>query len=114
MHLQQSSSKTIALKCTVLDARHLDMSSLQRSFAKAKLAGLPFEPPIPQDTFEEELEEDDTVEEHDGLTPLPDQKSADDDSSSASSASSASSTGTIRPSPSKHLFARPKGFVKTP
>ncbi|MCJ1422449.1 Protein phosphatase methylesterase 1 [Sticta canariensis] len=78
------------------------MSHLQRSFAKAKLAGLPFEPPLPPNMF---LEED---EAEDQLKSLP-ESTADDDSSSASSASSASSTGTIKPSPSKHLFARPKG-----
>lgn len=82
------------------------MSDLQRSFAKAKLAGLPFEPPLPLHAF---LEED---EAEDQLNSLP-ESTADDDSSSASSASSASSTGTIKPSPSKHLFARPKGFVKS-
>ena len=84
------------------------MSNLQRSFAKAKLAGLPFEPPLPPTHVEDDEEED----EMDDLKPLPD-PTQDDDSSSASSASSASSTGTIRPSPSKHLFARPKGFVKS-
>lgn len=84
------------------------MSDLQRSFAKAKLAGLPFEPPLPAN----QLHEDDEEDEPDDLKPLPD-SSQDDDSSSASSASSASSTGTIRPSPSKHLFARPKGFVQS-
>ncbi|KAK3178701.1 hypothetical protein OEA41_000838 [Lepraria neglecta] len=80
------------------------MSDLQRSFARAKLAGLPFEPPPPPNHLVEN-EEDDEI---DDLKPLP--EAPDDDSSSASSASSASSTGTIRPSPSKHLFARPKGF----
>ncbi|CAF9903368.1 MAG: Protein phosphatase methylesterase 1 [Heterodermia speciosa] len=83
------------------------MSNLQRSFAKAKLAGLPLDPPLPHSTFEEQevtLEDPD-----DDLKPLPDQKFTDDDSSSASSASSASSTGTIRPSPTNRLFARPKG-----
>ena len=84
------------------------MSDLQRSFAKAKLAGLPFEPPLPPMHVEDDEGEDDV----DDLKPLPD-PAQDDDSSSASSASSASSTGTIRPSPSKHLFARPKGFVKS-
>lgn len=84
----------------------LAMSDLQRSFAKAKIAGLPSDPPIPPKQAHEEEEED----ELDDLKPLPD-PAQDDDSSSASSASSASSTGTIRPSPSKHLFARPKGFV---
>ena len=83
------------------------MSDLQRSFARAKLAGLPFEPPPPPNHLVEN-EEDDEI---DDLKPLP--EAPDDDSSSASSASSASSTGTIRPSPSKHLFARPKGFVKS-
>ncbi|KAK0516067.1 hypothetical protein JMJ35_002101 [Cladonia borealis] len=81
------------------------MSDLQRSFAKAKLAGLPFEPPLPP----MHVEDDEGEDEVDDLKPLPD-STQDDDSSSASSASSASSTGTIRPSPSKHLFARPKGF----
>ena len=98
------------------------MSELQRSFAKAKLAGLPFEPPLPHyashgiddgevDAEEEEGEKQEQEEELDDLKPLPDRRSTDDDSSSASSASSASSTGTIKPSPSKHLFARPKGLV---
>ena len=82
------------------------MSDLQRLFAKAKLAGLPFEPPLPP-SFSEELEEE---EDEDELQELP-EPSPDEDSSSASSASSA---GTIRPSPSKHLFARPKGFVCFP
>lgn len=53
------------------------MSDLQKSFAKAKLAKLPAEPPIPA---MDPLEEDD---------------------------SSGSSTGTVTPSPSKRLFARP-------
>ena len=87
------------------------MSELQRSFATAKLAGLPFEPPIPPRLLDEHEEEEEGEGEIDDLTPLP-ESAQDDDSSSASSASSASSTGTIRPSPSKRLFARPtKGFV---
>ncbi|KAL8966019.1 MAG: hypothetical protein Q9197_006217 [Variospora fuerteventurae] len=83
------------------------MSDLQRSFAKVKLAGLPAEPPLPPTvTIEEnQLAEEDTDE----LQALPEPEQ-DEDSSSASSASSASSTGTIRPN-SKHLFARPTGFV---
>ncbi|KAL9629382.1 MAG: hypothetical protein Q9164_006905 [Protoblastenia rupestris] len=72
------------------------MSELQRSFAKAKLAGLPFEPPSPINTTLEDDEDD--YEQADNVGPLPEQ-AQDDDSSSASSASSASSTGTIRPSP---------------
>jgi len=96
------------------------MSDLQRSFAIAKLAGLPLDPPLPQlssrtlDAELEDGEEEEEAEENDDLQPLPDRRSYDDDSSSASSASSASSTGTIRPSPSKHLFARPKGLVVSP
>ncbi|KAL8963034.1 MAG: hypothetical protein Q9193_000651 [Seirophora villosa] len=82
------------------------MSDLQRSFAKAKLAGLPTEPPLPPNALIErnEFDEEDTDE----LQALPDSEQ-DEDSSSASSASSASSTGTIRPN-SKHLFARPTGL----
>jgi protein phosphatase methylesterase 1 len=72
------------------------MSDLQRSFAKAKLAGLPSMLP---DSFDEEEEETD------GFTELP-VDHPDDDSSSASSASS---TGTIRPTVNKNLFARPTG-----
>ncbi|KAL9061839.1 MAG: hypothetical protein Q9206_000246 [Seirophora lacunosa] len=70
------------------------MSDLQRSFAKAKLASLPTEPPPPPNAFIErnEFDEEDTDE----LQALPDSEQ-DEDSSSASSASSASSTGTIRP-----------------
>lgn len=81
------------------------MSSLQRSFAKAKLAGLPFE------TASSFLEDDEYLDEErvDEFKSLP-ESIIDDDSSSASSASS---TGTIIPSPSKHLFARPKGFVES-
>lgn len=89
------------------------MSELQRSFAKAKLAGLPLEPALPSDAL---LEEDGYEGEGEGegegedhLQPLPGPEQ-DEDSSSASSASSAASTGTIRPN-SKHLFARPTGFV---
>lgn len=76
------------------------MSDLQRSFAKAKLAGLPFEPPLPPAQDDERIEDD----EFDEWKPSTD-LAQDDDSSSASSASS---TGTIIPSPSKNLFARPK------
>ncbi|KAF6240352.1 hypothetical protein HO173_001963 [Letharia columbiana] len=79
------------------------MSDLQRSFAKAKLAALPFEPPFLLSP--EEDEEKDQDDEYGDLRPSPD-AAQDDDSSS--SASSASSTGTIIPSPSKNLFARPK------
>lgn len=81
------------------------MSDLHRAFAKAKLATLPPEAPIMagmgEGGEEEEEEESDTFKE------LP-RDIQDDDSSSASSASS---TGTIRPSPTKHLFAKPKGSV---
>lgn len=98
------------------------MSELQRSFAKAKLAALPLDPPLPRlpsNILDADLEHgeeggEEVEEEDDDLKPLPHRRSADDDSSSASSASSASSTGTIRPSPTKHLFARPKGLVFSP
>ncbi|KAL9109629.1 MAG: hypothetical protein Q9187_008142, partial [Circinaria calcarea] len=84
------------------------MSDLQRAFAKAKLAGLPFEPPMPPDLVQggEEEEEAEVEERDDYFRPLPNPMQEDD----SSSASSASSAGTIRPSPSKHLFARPKGI----
>lgn len=78
------------------------MSDLQRAFAKAKLAGLP---PVLPEPFVDIVEED---EEQDTFPELPTERS-DDDSSSASSASSASSTGTIRPTSSSRLFARPMG-----
>jgi len=81
------------------------MSDLHRAFAKAKLAALPAESPIIPGMDDEEDNEED--EETDTFKDLP-RDSHDDDSSSASSASS---TGTIRPSPTKHLFAKPKGSV---
>ncbi len=69
------------------------MSDLQKAWAKNRLGAMPFE------TFDE-LEE----EEIGSLPELPEH--FDDDSSSASSASS---TGTVIPSPSQNLFARPQG-----
>ncbi|RFU73887.1 phosphatase methylesterase 1 [Trichoderma arundinaceum] len=74
------------------------MSDLQRAWARSKL-GLAPEP------FEEldEAEEDQVPELPEGV---------DDDSSSASSASSVSSTGTIIPTPSQRLFARPQGVAR--
>ncbi|OTB03109.1 hypothetical protein M426DRAFT_322138 [Hypoxylon sp. CI-4A] len=72
------------------------MSDLQKAWAKNRLSALPAE------IFDErEEEEADRVPE---LPELPEH--TDDDSSSASSASS---TGTIIPSPSQNLFARPQG-----
>lgn len=66
------------------------MSELQRSFAKSKLAKLPPEAPI-----------------FDSMNSL--DESRDEDGSSASSPSS---TGTLVPSPTRHLFARKsEGFV---
>ncbi|KAI4263454.1 MAG: hypothetical protein L6R42_001397 [Xanthoria sp. 1 TBL-2021] len=81
------------------------MSELQRSFAKAKLAGLPSEAPLPLEIFPEEDEYPEGRA--DGFHSLS-ESAQDEDSSSASSASSASSTGTIKPN-RKHLFARPTG-----
>ncbi|KAI0543133.1 protein phosphatase methylesterase 1 [Xylaria digitata] len=75
------------------------MSDLQKAWAKNRLGAMPVE------TFDEREEEEmGTVSE------LPEH--LDDDSSSASSASSASSTGTIIPSPSQNLFARPQGVPR--
>ena len=86
------------------------MSQLQRSVVKARVSGV--SPDLdPTHLHRNDLRESVADEESDMLEELPLQGSADEDSSSASSASSASSTGTIRPSPSKHLFARPRGFV---
>jgi len=71
------------------------MSDLQKAWAKNRLSAIPVE------TFDE-LQEEET-----GTVPeLPEH--FDDDSSSASSASS---TGTIIPSPSQNLFARPQGYL---
>ena len=75
-----------------------NMSELQRTFQKVKLARLPPEAPLIFD----ENEEDGANET--SSTYL------DEDSSSPSSASS---TGTIVPSPRKNLFARPTGYVET-
>jgi protein phosphatase methylesterase 1 len=69
------------------------MSDLQRKLGKAKLKST---------LGDNELKESD--EDGDQLSELRD--IVDDDSSSASSASS---TGTIIPSPSQKLFARPEG-----
>ncbi|KAL8631523.1 hypothetical protein Q9189_002741 [Teloschistes chrysophthalmus] len=77
------------------------MSDLQRSFAKAKLAGLPLEPPLPANALREEREREDEALRD--VVPLPD-SAQDEDSSSASSASS---TGTVKPNRlSFALFAR--------
>ncbi|KAI9745222.1 MAG: Protein phosphatase methylesterase 1 [Claussenomyces sp. TS43310] len=70
------------------------MSDLQKSFAKAKLATLP---PVLPDTFDEQEEVEMQAE-------LPEPQSDD-----SSSASSASSTGTVKPTVAKNLFARPVG-----
>ncbi|CAD6586450.1 MAG: Protein with carboxyl methyl esterase activity [Alectoria sarmentosa] len=61
------------------------MSDLQRSFAKAKLAALPFQPPL---HAEEDEEGDEGEGECGHLRPSPDTFQDDDSSSSASSASS--------------------------
>ena len=71
------------------------MSDLQKAWAKAKLSAL--------EPFDEASEMGEAEEEADGLGELP--EPIDDDSSSASSASS---TGTVIPSPSQRLFARPQ------
>lgn len=70
------------------------MSDLQRMWAKARMSAM----------ANESFNELDEVEENGTLPELP--EFTDDDSSSASSASS---TGTVVPSPSRNLFARPQG-----
>lgn len=74
------------------------MSDLQRKWAKARLQS------AMADNDLQEAEED--GQSGDNVPDLP--EIVDDDSSSASSASS---TGTIIPSPSQKLFARPQGQV---
>ncbi len=76
------------------------MSDLQRKWAKAKISAM-----ASADSGFNELDEDG---ETGALPELP--EFVDDDSSSASSASS---TGTIVPSPSRNLFARPHGYAIT-
>lgn len=71
----------------------MKMSDLQKAWAKNRLSALP-----PESFDERDEEEADRVPE------LPEHP--DDDSSSASSVSS---TGTVIPSPSQQLFARPQG-----
>ncbi|KAF9879020.1 protein phosphatase methylesterase 1 [Colletotrichum karsti] len=79
------------------------MSELQKAWAKRKLD--PMHPlPEPLNDLDEEPDLDQVPE-------LPEQPD-DGDSSSASSASSASSTGTVIPSPSQNLFARPQGVPR--
>ncbi|KND95258.1 Protein phosphatase methylesterase 1 [Tolypocladium ophioglossoides CBS 100239] len=72
------------------------MSDLQRTWAKSKLG-------LAHEAFSELEEEQET----DQVPELPEH--ADDDSSSASSVSS---TGTIIPTPSQKLFARPEGVAR--
>ena len=90
------------------------MSFLQQSLAKAKLNGLPFDPPLPPGAPSNILAEEDEIEgrsqeqeENDLLKPLPEYSgNVDDDSSSASSASSVGSAGTIRPNERKGRFVK--------
>ncbi|TGJ84126.1 hypothetical protein E0Z10_g4630 [Xylaria hypoxylon] len=72
------------------------MSDLQKAWAKNRLGAMPVE------AFDEHEEE-----ELGSVSELPEH--FDDDSSSASSASS---TGTVIPSPSQNLFARPQGVPR--
>lgn len=76
------------------------MSDLQKAWAKKKKVFASAE------VFNELDEEED--EESGSIAELP--EGLDDDSSSASSASS---TGTVVPTPSRNLFARPLGYVFT-
>lgn len=81
------------------------MSHLQRSLAKPSIDVAHFQSSAVNTTIAEDVGH----ESDDFGTELP----QEDDSSSASSASSASSTGTIIPSSSHKLFARPQGCVST-
>ncbi|PKS07929.1 hypothetical protein jhhlp_006539 [Lomentospora prolificans] len=76
------------------------MSDLQKAWAKAKLSAL--------EPFDEGAERRELEEAADSLGELP--EPMDDDSSSASSASS---TGTVIPSPSQRLFARPQAVDRS-
>lgn len=76
------------------------MSELQKAWAKSRLSAGGLVPEVFDERDEEEGQEADNY-----LAELP-EPHPDDDSSSASSASS---TGTIIPSPSRNLFARPQG-----
>lgn len=73
------------------------MSDLQKSFVKSRLAKLPMEPPL--------------IFDGDDGDKVPADGRPEGQEDDYSSASSASSTGTIKPSQSKKLFARGKGFV---
>lgn len=77
------------------------MSDLQRAWAKRKFDIMPEPFPVAEEPAETE---DDSVPD---LPDLPDHL----DDGDSSSASSASSTGTIIPSPSQKLFARPQRYV---
>lgn len=77
------------------------MSDLRRAWAKSKLGLVP--EPFMELEEEEELKQEDQA--GDQVPELPEH--TDDDSSSASSMSS---TGTIIPTPSQRLFARPQGY----
>lgn len=74
------------------------MSDLQKAWAKKKMEM------SNADVFNELDEEEEEEEENGRIGELP--EILDDDSSSASSASS---TGTVVPTPSRKLFARPLG-----
>ncbi|KAF5125578.1 Protein phosphatase methylesterase 1 [Metarhizium brunneum] len=78
------------------------MSDLRRAWAKSKLGLVP--EPFMELEEEEELKQEDQA--GDQVPELPEH--TDDDSSSASSMSS---TGTIIPTPSQRLFARPQGVA---
>ncbi|KAK9773638.1 putative Alpha/Beta hydrolase protein [Seiridium cardinale] len=73
------------------------MSDLQRAWAKSRLSA-----GASPDAFDEREEQDSYVGD------LPEMPIEDD----SSSASSASSTGTVIPSPSRNLFARPEGVPR--
>lgn len=83
----------LAVIQTLPRGQSIAMSDLQKVWVKSRLSAS-----MTPDSFDEQDEEDYVAE-------LPEHP-IDDDSSSASSASS---TGTVIPSPSRNLFARPEG-----
>lgn len=77
------------------------MSDLQKAFVKAKLAKYPPDIPIFDETEEDATHSIGAIVEDEG------------EEFDSSSTSSASSTGTVVPSPSRNLFAKPNSMYNT-
>lgn len=80
-----------------------DMSDLQKAFVKSRLARLPPDIPI----FDENEEDSAATPSTSGLR---DNGTIEEEDFDSSSTSSASSAGTVVPSPSQNLFARPNSL----